>query len=76
MSTPSSGTSERSVPRRSFLARAAAAVAAVAAGFAAGHAFRIPGVTAQGGLADGPAVSVRPHPHAVPRNNAGTPPHE
>ena len=73
MSIPESRKAATGVLRRSFMARAAAAIVA---GFTAGNLFKLPAVMS-GTPADAEApVSVRPHPHAVPRNNARPSSHE
>ena len=61
------------VRRRSFLARTATAIVA---GFTAGNLFKLPAILS-GTSTDAEApVSVRPHPHAVPRTNARPSSHE
>jgi hypothetical protein len=73
MSFPDTRNPASPVRRRSFLARAAAAIVA---GFAAGHVFNLPAILSAKTMDTGAHVTVRPHPHAVPRNNARPSSHE
>jgi hypothetical protein len=73
MSFPDTRNAASPVHRRSFLARAAAAIAA---GFAVGNVFRLPAILSAKTTDADAHVTVRPHPHAVPRNNARPSSHE
>lgn len=72
MSLPQPTNSGTPVRRRSFLART---FAAVIAGVAAGNIFRLPAIVSAASEQDA-HVTVRPHPHAVPRTNARPLSHE
>lgn len=72
MSLPEHRNPGSPVRRRSFLARTAAAIVA---GIAAGTIFRLPAISSAASKDDA-HVTVRPHPHAVPRTNARPSSHE
>lgn len=72
MSLPEHRNPGTPVRRRSFLARTAAAIVA---GIAAGNIFRLPAIVSAASKDDA-RVTVRPHPHAVPRTNARPSSHE
>jgi hypothetical protein len=72
MSLPETSNPGTTVRRRSFLVRT---VGAIAAGIAAGTIFRLPAIVSAASKSDA-RVTVRPHPHAVPRTNARPSSHE
>jgi hypothetical protein len=72
MSLPETTKPGTPVRRRSFLVRA---LAAVATGVAAGNIFRLPAIVSAASRED-THVTVRPHPHAVPRTTTRPSSHE